>query len=62
MDYAQNYRNRAAQARRLASGVTDRELEAQLLGLAREYDATANRMEQLSAPPFPPKDDSSTSG
>jgi hypothetical protein len=47
MHSAQHYRERAEQARRLARGVTDRDLQQQLEALARQYDSIADRMEQL---------------
>ena len=47
MHSVQHYRERAAQARRLAKGVVDRELVDRLEALAREYDAIADRLEEL---------------
>jgi hypothetical protein len=47
MHSAQRHRNRAAQARRLARTSYDPELEQRLEALAREYDAIAQRMEQV---------------
>ena len=43
----QHYRHRAAQARRLARGITDAETVERLNGLARQYDAIAERIKQL---------------
>jgi hypothetical protein len=50
MHSAQHYRERAAQARRLASGISDRELQERLEGIAREYEAIAERIERLGKP------------
>jgi len=47
MHSAQHYRDRAAQARRLASGVIDRELVERINGIAREYEAIAEGLDQL---------------
>jgi hypothetical protein len=56
MHSARHYRNRAAQARRLAAGTLDRELTDRLTGLALEYDAIADRIEQLGGDKPPPEE------
>jgi hypothetical protein len=51
MHSVQHHRSRAAQARRLAGGILDRELEKRLKALAVEHDAIADRLEQLPDDP-----------
>lgn len=45
MHSARHYRERAAQARRLAGGVTDIALQKRLEEIAREYDRMAEKIE-----------------
>ena len=48
MHSGKHYRERAAQARRLAKGMLDPVLLERLTSLADEYDAIADRLEQMS--------------
>ena len=45
MQEPRNYRDQAARARRLARGVTNRDLESLLLGMAQEYEDLAEDLE-----------------
>ena len=45
MDTAQHHREQAAQARRLAGGLTDVEMQKRLEEFAREQDALARTIE-----------------
>jgi hypothetical protein len=51
MRSAQDYRKRAARAKRLAAGTAEHELQERLEAIARGYEAVAESIERLSEEP-----------
>jgi CheY-like chemotaxis protein len=51
MRSAQDYRKRAARAKRLAAGTTDHELQERIEAIARGYQAVAESIERLGEEP-----------